>query len=148
MCWFSAEHAGHTLQAEAGQRLVIRKVHGSSWAVQESDLENPRPTPVCLVDGTSVLLRSSDAEQTRLTIPPETEAVFRMLNKPKRDVFRFLDGREVEVNSLPAKLIFDVLEVPGKEELSAILKDDTGQRETSDPAAKRESLLQRVAALL
>jgi hypothetical protein len=71
-----------------------------------------------------------------------------MLSKPKRDVFRFSDGHEVDVNSLPAKLVFDVLQVPGKEELSAILKEDVERREMSDSVAKRESLLQRVAALL
>jgi hypothetical protein len=30
MCWYSAEHAGHILEAEVGQRLVVRKVHGSN----------------------------------------------------------------------------------------------------------------------
>jgi hypothetical protein len=147
MCWYSAEHAGRTLQAEAGQRLVIRKVHGTSWAVQEPDLEKLGPTPVCLLDRTRVLFRFSEPEQTGSTIPAETEAVFRMLSRPKRDVFQFLDGREVDANSLPSNLVFDVLEVPGKEELSAILKDHLGRRETPDPATKRESLLQRVAAL-
>jgi hypothetical protein len=147
MCWYSAEHAGHNLEAEAGQRLVIRKVHGSNWAVQEADLEKPRPTPVCLVDRTRVLFRFSEHEQTGLAAPRECEAVFRMLSKPKRDVFQFLDGREVEANSLPSNLVFDVLEIPGKEELSALLKQDHGQREEPEPVTKRESLLERVLTL-
>lgn len=147
MCWYSADHAEQTVQAEAGQRLVIRKVHGSSWAVHESDLQTPRPTPVCLVDRTKVLFRFSEQEQAGLPAAPESEAVFRMLMKPKRDVFQFSDGHEVAVDSLPANLVFDVLEIPGREELSAVLKNEHGRREEPEPRAKRESLLERVAAL-
>lgn len=147
MCWYSAEHAGQTLKAEAGQRLVIRKVHGSSWAVQESDLEKSRPTPVCLVDQTRVLFRFRAPEQTLSTVRGEAEAVFRMLNKPKRDVFQFSDGNEIEANNLPSDLVFDVLEIPGKEHLSAFLKGDSEQGQKLNPGTKRESLLDRVAAL-
>jgi hypothetical protein len=114
--------------------------------VQEADFEKPRPTPVCLVDRTRVLFRFSEHEQTGFAIPLESEAVFHMLSKPKRDVFQFLDGREVDANSLPSNLVFDVLEIPGKEELSALLKDDRGRREEPEPA-KRESLLERVLTL-
>jgi hypothetical protein len=76
---------------------------------------------------------------------PEAEVVFRMLIKPKRDVFVFSDGREVSLDSLPPNLIFDILEVPGKEELSAVLKEDG----VEEPVAaglgtKRESLLERM----
>jgi|SRR5438270_8516371 len=144
MCWYSAEHAAQTLEAEAGQRLVIRKVHGSSWAVRETDLQATRPTPVCLLDGTRVLLRPLEGEQSSLTPVPEGEAVFRMLSKPKRDVFQFSNGRDVDVNSLPTDLVFDVLEIPGKEGLSALLKDEHEEREDSEPPRKRESLLERV----
>jgi hypothetical protein len=131
MCWFSAHHAERILQAEAGQRLVIRKVHGRSWAVQESDLDTPRPTPVCLVDRTRVLFRFSDLEQAHFAFAPETEAVFRISTNPQRDVFQFSDGREADVDTLPVNLRFDVLEIPGKEELSAILKDHRVQRDGS-----------------
>lgn len=147
MCWYSAEHAGHILQAEVGQRLVMRKVHGSSWAVQEADLEKPRPTPVCLVDRTRVLFRFSDHDETKLAVPPESEAVFRMLSKPKRDVFQFVSGPEVDANSLPSNLVFDVLEIAGKEEESALLKGDGERSEVPEPATKRESLLDRVLTL-
>jgi hypothetical protein len=147
MCWYSAEHAGHILEAEAGQRLVIRKVHGSSWAVQEADLAKPRPTPVCLIDRTRVLFRFSEHEEPGLVTPPPSEAVFRMMSKPKRDVFQFLDGREVDANSLPSNLVFDVLEIPGKEELSALLKHEHAPRIEPEPATKRESLLERALAL-
>ena len=57
MCWLSVDHADEILQAETGQRLGIRKVHGSNWVVRESDLEKQRPTPVCLLDRTTVLFR-------------------------------------------------------------------------------------------
>jgi hypothetical protein len=147
MCWYSAEHAAQTLEAEAGQRLIIRKVHGTSWAVQETDLQRPRPTPVCLVDRTRVLFRFLEDEQSGFDTIPESEAVFRMLSKPKRDVFQFSDGREMDVNSLPPNLVFDVLQIPGKEQLSALLKEECGDRKDSEPATKRESLLERILTL-
>src|SRR5689334_22094767 len=146
MCWYSADHAEQTLQAEAGQRLVIRKVHGSSWAVRESDLQKPRPTPVCLLDGTKVLFRSPEAGQTSPNLP-ESEAVFRMLTKPKRDVFQFADGHELDVNSLSANTLFDVLEIPGKQGLSALLERDRQTTPEPETSPRRESLLERVLTL-
>src|SRR5437764_14924456 len=148
MCWYSADHAGKIAEAEAGQRLVIRKVHGSSWAVAESDLKTSRPTPVCLLDRTSVLFRFADSGQGNLASAPESKAVFRMLTSPKRDVFQFADGREIEVNSLPANLVFDVLEIPGKEQFNAVFKEGGEAEELSTAAPKRGSLLERVLALL
>jgi len=47
--------------------------------------------------------------------------VFKMLRKPKRDVLEFSDGRQITLGDLPAGLIFDVLVVPGSEQLSAVL---------------------------
>jgi hypothetical protein len=146
MCWYSAEHAGKIAEAEVGQRLVTRKVHGSTWAVQESDVQTSRPTPVCMLDRTKVLFRPAEPEHGNSPVVPESEAVFRMLTKPKRDVFQFSDGREIEANALPANLVFDVLEIPGKEEFSSILKEEHDQ-EASASARKSESLLQRVVAL-
>jgi hypothetical protein len=147
MCWYSATHAEKVLDAEAGQRLVIQKVHGSSWAVRETDVQRPRPIPVCMLDRTKVLFRCSEPEQATLHIPPEAEAVFRMSTKPKRDVFQFADGREIDVNTLPANLIFDVLEVPGKEELSAVLKEEGERVHAEATPPVRESLLDRVLQL-
>ena len=147
MCWYSAEHAGHILEAEAGQRLVVRKVHGSTWAVRETDLEKPRPTPVCLIDQTKVVFRFPENEETGSATPPATEAVFRMMSKPKRDVFQFVDGREVDANSLPPNLVFDVLEIPGKEHLSALLKEEHAPTPENEPAKKPASLLERALAL-
>jgi hypothetical protein len=145
MCWYSATHAEKILQAEAGQRLGIRKVHGCSWAVRESDLHNARPTPVCMLDQTRVLIRYSEVQQVTLHTAPEAEVVFRMLTKPKRDVFVFDDGREVSLDSLPSNLIFDILEVPGKEDLSAVLKEDGVEEPVAvGISSKRDSLLERV----
>jgi len=145
MCWYSATHADKILQAEAGQRLGIRKVHGCSWAVRESDLHNARPTPVCMLAQTRVLIRYSEVQQVTLHTAPEAEVVFRMLTKPKRDVFVFDDGREVSLDSLPSNLIFDILEVPGKEDLSAVLKEDGVEEPVAvGISSKRDSLLERV----
>ena len=149
MCWYSADHAERVLEAEAGQRLVIRKVHGSSWAVQESELQKTRPLPVCLLDRTKVVFRFSELEQQTSDIPvPDTEAVFRMLSRPKRDIFECADGRMLDVNNLPANLVLDVLEIPGREKLSAILDGDHEQPEEAEPVLTRPSLLERVFSLL
>src|SRR5436305_8598378 len=72
MCWYSADHAEQMLEAEAGQRLVIRKIYGSSWAVSESDTQKARPTPVCLVHRTRVLFRFSGHAQPNLSSAPES----------------------------------------------------------------------------
>ena len=124
MCWYSAEHSGQQLErAEAGQRLVVRKMHcGSSWVVKESDLNSKSPAPVCLLDGTRALLRPTEFEQNLLQVGAEPGIVFRMRGNTRRDVFEFEDGRQIEVNRLPEGLIFDVLMVPGSEHLSDVLK--------------------------
>jgi hypothetical protein len=129
MCWFSADREDEILQAEAGQRLGICKVYRTNWVVRESDLTKQRPTPVCMLDGTKILFRFPEASQVELRAAPETKAVFRMLKAPKRDVFQFPDGRELGVDALPAGVIFDVLEVPGKEHMSAVLKEDSAETE-------------------
>ena len=132
MCWYSAEHSGQKLLlAEAGQRLGVRKMHsGHCWVVKESDLEKKCPAPVCLLDGTRTLFRATETEQTILQLGAEPEAVFRMTGKLKRDIFEFQDGRQIEVDQLPAGLIFDVLLVPGREHLSGVLKPQTAGEQT------------------
>jgi len=134
MCWYSAEHAGQDLlQAEAGQRLGVRKMHwGRSWVVKESDLEKQRPAPVCLLDGTRALFRPTEAQQTSLNLGSEPEAVFRMTGKVKRDVFEFPNGTQIEVDQLPAGLIFDVLLVPGREHLSGVLNQPAVKEEVEE----------------
>lgn len=129
MCWYSAEHAEKIAEAEVGQRLVIRKMHGSSWAVKETDVQALRPTPVCLLDGTRVLFRFTESGQPNLYAASEGEAVFRMLTSPKRDMFCFTDGRQINANALPANLVLDVLSIPGKESLAAILEGDHAREE-------------------
>jgi len=70
-----------------------------------------------------------------------------MLTAPKRDVFQFSDGREITLDTLPACLIFDVLDVPGTESLSAVLKQSSSTVDVSEPEAERPSLLERVLQL-
>ncbi len=147
MCWCSVDRTDEILQAEAGQRLGIGKVHGSSWVVRESDLEKQRPAAVCLLDRTKVLFRFSEAQQATLHPASEVEAVFRMLKTPKQDVFQFSDGREMAIDALPTGLIFDVLEVPGQENLSTVLKKGHAGVEIWDAKGERKSLLERVLQL-
>jgi hypothetical protein len=140
MCWYSADHAANVSQAEAGQRLGIRKVHGSNWAVSESDLHKQSPAPVCLIDNTRVLFRFSELQKPAL----DMEAVFRMRTDTKRDVVLYPDGREIAFESLPENLVFDVLAVPGKEDLSAPLKPDHRPTTVAEPSSRLESQLARV----
>jgi hypothetical protein len=122
MCWFSAEYANHVEEAKAGQRLGLKKMYRhSNWVVRESELEKSCPTPVCLLDGTKVVFRFSESEAGSLHLNSEAEAVFKMLRQPRRDVFEFLDGRQITLDNIPAGAIFDVLVVPGAEQLSALL---------------------------
>ena len=145
MCWFSAEHANKIEEAKAGQRLAIKamKWH-ANWVVRETELESSRPCPVCLTDRTRILFRFSESQQTSLHLGSEAEAVFKMLKGPKRDVFEFPDGKQFRLDDLPAGLIFDVLVVPGSEELSAILNTESfvhGEKEK-----EKEPLLVRLLA--
>jgi hypothetical protein len=122
MCWFSTEYTHQIVEAKTGQRLGIKQMHWhSNWVVRETELDAPRPCPVCLIDRTRVLFRFSESQQASLHLGTEAEAIFRMLKKPKRDVFEFSDGRQITLGDLPAGLIFDVLVVPGSEQLSALL---------------------------
>jgi hypothetical protein len=112
-------------QAEAGQRLAVRKMHcGANWVVKEKDREASSPAPVCLLDGTRAVFRPTEIEQAHLRLATEPEATFRQVKgSSRRDVFEFADGRQIEVDQLPPGLIFDVLMVPGKERLSEVLNE-------------------------
>jgi hypothetical protein len=122
MCWFSAAHANKIEEAKAGQRLGIKKMHwDTNWVVGETELGTPSPCPVCLIDQTRVLFRFSESQQASLHFGSDAEAVFRMLKRPKRDIFEFADDRQITLSDLPAGLIFDVLAVPGSEQLSGVL---------------------------
>ena len=110
MCWFSAEHAHHVEQAQAGQRLAIRAMNWhANWVVRETELATPRPCPVCLEDGTRVLFRFSESQQESLHLGAEEEAIFKMIKHPKMDIFEFSESRQSRLGDLPAGLIFDVL---------------------------------------
>ena len=149
MCWFSAEHSGHKLvNAEVGERLSIRQVHGSArWAVRESEITAQKPAAVCLLDGTQVMFRPSEEAQAVLGIQGDSDAVFRMRSNPKRDVFQLSDGRELSMNALPPGLVLDVLVIPGKEPLSAILDESAEPVNDTNATELEESLLSRVLRL-
>jgi hypothetical protein len=147
MCWYSAEHFGQELlQAEAGQRLCIRKMHwdATRWVVRENELQQNKPSPVCMLDGTRVLFRPTEAEQGITGVQGDAEAVFRMLDRPKRDVFEFEGGRQIEVNQLPSGLIMDVLVVPGKEQLSTLVTMAPAAEPAPEPEREEEPLFARL----
>ena len=75
-----------------------------NWVVGETELEASRPCPVCLNDQTRVLFRFSESHQASLDFGSEAEAVFRMLKRPKRDIFEFADGKQITLDDLPAGL--------------------------------------------
>jgi hypothetical protein len=59
-------------------------------------------------------------------------------------VFEFADGRQITLGDLPAGLIFDVLVVPGSEQLSAILDmEPAAQHEEEDKESFFTRLLTR-----
>ncbi len=137
MCWFSIEYANQIEEAKTGQRLGIKQMHWhSNWVVRETELDAPRPCPVCLTDRTRVLFRFSESQQASLHLGTEAEAVFRMLKRRKRDVFEFADGRKIELGDLPAGLIFDVLVVPGSEQLSTLLEMEPAVRHEEEEEEK------------
>ena len=143
MCWFSTDYQDKIQEAKAGERLGIRQMHwGGNWVVRETELETPHPCPVCLKEGTRVLFRLSEDQQASLHFGSDSEAVFRMLTRPKRDVFEFTDGTRSRLDDLPAGLLFDVLVVPGSEQLSAVL--DLEQPAHNDEEPKKESFLARL----
>ena len=145
MCWFSAEHAQNIEQAKAGQRLAVKNMNWhANWVVREEELDAPRPCPVCLADQTRVLFRFSENQRTSLHFGCETEAVFKMIDQPKLDIFEFPDGRQMNLSELPAGLVLDVLVVPGQEELSDILDKESAAQEEEE--AEREPLLARLLA--
>lgn len=72
MCWFSAEYENRMEEAKAGQRLGIKKMYWrSNWVVRETELESPRPCPVCLIDRTKVMFRFSEEQQASLPSAPK-----------------------------------------------------------------------------
>ncbi|MCI0349142.1 MAG: hypothetical protein L0Z53_06915 [Acidobacteriales bacterium] len=90
------------------------------------------------------MFRFTETEQAALHLGPEAEAVFKMLKLPKRDVFEFADGRQIKVDELPARVIFDVLVVPGSEQLSAVLDGEPAVHDEEE--REKEPLLVRLLA--
>jgi len=148
MCWFSAEYANHVEEAKAGQRLGLKRMYRhSNWVVLESELEKRWPTPVCLLDRTKVLFRFSETEAGSLHLDSEATAIFKMLKQPRRDVFEFLDGRQIRLDDVPSGVIFDVLVVPGSEQLSALLASEPALPQDEDEKQKAPFLARLLARL-
>ena len=146
MCWFSTECAKQVEEAKTGQRLGIKQMNWhSNWVVRETELDAPRPCPVCLIDRTRVLFRFSESQQASLHLGTEAEAVFRMSKKPKRDVFEFSDGRQITLGDPPAGLIFDVLVVPGSEQLSTVLEMEPAVQHQEEEREKEPFLVRLLA---
>jgi hypothetical protein len=78
-----------------------------------------------------------------LHLSTEAEAVFKMLKRPKRDVFEFSDARQITLGDLPAGLIFDVLVVPGSELLPTVLDMEPAVQHEEEEREK-EPLLVRL----
>ena len=147
MCWFSTEYTNQIEKAKTGERLRLKQMHlHSNWLVRETELDAPRPCPICLIDRTRVLFRFSESQQATLHLSSEAEAVFRMSKRPKRDVFEFSDGKQITLGDLPAGLIFDVLVVPGSEQLSTVLEMEPAVQHEEE--RKKEPLLVRLLARL
>jgi hypothetical protein len=145
MCWFSTEYTNQIIEAKTGQRLGIKQMHWySNWVVRETELDAPRPCPVCLIDRTRVLFRFSESQQASLHLGTEAEAVFRMKRR-RRDVFEFSDGTQIMLGDLPDGLIFDVLVVPGSEQLSTVLGRKPAV-EHEEEEEEKEPLLARLLA--
>jgi hypothetical protein len=145
MCWFSVEHATHIEQAKAGQRLAVKNMNWhANWIIREEELETSRPCPVCLADQTRVLFRFNEKQQASLHITAEAEAVFKMIKRPKLDIFELPDGRQLNLSELPSGVVMDVLVVPGQEELSDILEKESVAREEEE--MEREPFLARLLA--
>jgi len=148
MCWFSTEYANQIEEAKTGQRLGIKQMHWhSNWVVRETELDALRPCPVCLIDRTKVLFRFSESQQASLHLSPEAEAVFRMLKWPKRDVFEFSDGKQIRLGDLPAGLIFDVLVVPGSEQLSTLLEMEPAVQHEEEEREKEPLLVRSLTRI-
>jgi hypothetical protein len=143
MCWFSTDYVDEIEDARTGQRLGIKKMSWhANWVVRETELDAPRPCPVCLIDRTRVLFRFSESQEALLHLRTEAEAVFRMLRRPTRDVFEFSDGRQITLGDLPAGLIFDVLVVPGSEQLSTVLEMEPAAQPAEEEREKERFLVQ------
>jgi len=148
MCWFSTEYTNQIEDAKTGQRLGIKQMNWhSNWVVRETEIDAPRPCPVCLTDRTRVLFRFSESQQALLHVGTEAEAVFRMLKRPKRDVFEFSDCKQITLGDLPAGLIFDVLVVPGSEQLSTVLERESVVQHEEEEREKEPFLVRLLTRL-
>jgi len=81
---FSIEYANQIEEAKYWTALGNQQMHWhSNWVVRETELDAPRPCPVCLIDRPGPV-SSPKVSKRRSTSAPRPGAVFRMLKRPKR----------------------------------------------------------------
>jgi hypothetical protein len=113
----------------------------ANWVVRETELATPWPCPVCVEDGTKVLFRFTESQQESLLLGAEEEATFKMIRRPKMDIFEFSGSRQIRLSDLPSGLVFDVLVVPGLESLSSVLQTESAVPEQEDKEEKEPFLV-------
>jgi hypothetical protein len=115
MCYWSIEHSDiQTSKAVVGQRLHVRRRHYGrvNWLVDAA-----YGAPVCLKDGTEVILNVPQSMQKEYNLPEEAEATFRQV--VRMDIFCFKAGPKVPLDRLPHGLGLTVFIVPGHDPITA-----------------------------
>src|SRR5258708_19455220 len=92
----------------------------AKWVVREEELDAPRPCPVCLADQTRVLFRFSENQQPSLHFGAETEAAFKMIKRPKIDIFEVPGGKQMNFSELTPRLVLDLVVLPPPHESAHI----------------------------
>lgn len=117
MCYWSVEHSDiQTIKAFVGQQLHVRRRHFGrvNWIVG-ADCR----TPVCLKDGTEVMVGVPRPMQVEYDLPGEAEATFRQVERVRKDRFCFKAGAEIQLDDMPHCLRLTVLSVPGHDPITA-----------------------------
>ncbi len=120
MCYYSAQ--GHSRQARNEEVLVVhRHPLGANWLVSPDDTS----TAVCLREGTEVeLLYVPDETQSRLGLPQEVKATFKMRDWWRRDVFMLANRRKILLKKLQPGQVVRIFSVPGTSDQEAVPADE------------------------
>ncbi len=136
MCWYSSTCAAPPVEAAAGDRLAVRHMHGFwNWLVRDRELKARKPAPVCLADGSQVILRPASGWRKQFKLAADAKAVFHMDGASGRDLFVVEDGREFHLNRLPNGLVLDVMYVPQPSVAGQI--DRVGELARHNPVGQR-----------
>jgi hypothetical protein len=115
MCYWSIEHSDiQTSKAVVGQRLHVRRRHYGrvNWIIDAA-----YGAPVCLKDGTEVILDVPQSMQKEYHLPAEAEATFRQV--VRMDIFCIKAGPKIRLDQMPHGLKLTVLIVPGQDPITA-----------------------------